>query len=118
VKLTELPRPFICCVLIDDPTPDHLIRTIKLAEYDGAQAFDLELQGVDEAHRSPQALRRVFESTTRPNFTVFRRYRLAGDTLEERASLDETRTRVQLELLDAGSVGFAPWTSPRRGASG
>lgn len=106
MKLTEIPRPFICCVLIDDPTPDHLIRTIKLAEYEGAQAFDLELQGVDEAHRTPDALRRVFEYTTRPTFTVFRRYRLAGDSFEQQASQEAARMQVQLELIDAGSVGF------------
>ena len=106
MKLTEIPRPFICCVLIDDPTPDHLIRTIKLAEYDGAHAFDLELQGVDESHRTPDALRRVFQHTSRPVFTVFRRYRLAGDTFEAQAGRDAARMQLQLDMIDAGSVGF------------
>jgi hypothetical protein len=42
----NLPHPFVCCVLIDDPTPDGVLRTMKLAEYEGADAFDLELQSL------------------------------------------------------------------------
>ena len=106
LKLTEIPRPFVCCVLLDDPTPDHVARTIKLAEYDGADAFDLELQGLDEAYRRPGALGRVFETATRPVFTVYRRYRLSGDRFDEQADLDAARMQLQLDLLDAGSVGF------------
>ena len=94
LKLTEIPRPFVCCVLLDDPTPDHVARTIKLAEYDGADAFDLELQGLDEAYRRPGALGRVFETATRPVFTVYRRYRLSGDRFDEQADLDAARMRA------------------------
>jgi Type I 3-dehydroquinase len=105
-KLTEIPRPFVCCVLLDDPTPDHVVRTIKLAEYDGADAFDLELQGLDGHYRNREALSRVFGATTRPIFTVYRRYRLAGDAFEEQSSLEAARMQLQLDLIDSGSVGF------------
>ncbi|HEV8635089.1 MAG TPA: hypothetical protein VG370_12720 [Chloroflexota bacterium] len=53
----DIPRPFVCCVLIDDSTPGPVVRTIKLAEYEGADAFDLELQGLPPEHRNPRALR-------------------------------------------------------------
>ena len=46
-------------MLIDDPTPAGVMRTMKLAEYEGANAFDLELQGLDREHRNPEALRQV-----------------------------------------------------------
>ncbi len=39
----QLPQPFVCCVLIDDAEPAGVLRTMKLAEYEGADAFDLEL---------------------------------------------------------------------------
>lgn len=46
VGFRDLPRPFVCGVLIDDPTPEGVLRTMKLAEYEGADAFDLEVQGL------------------------------------------------------------------------
>jgi hypothetical protein len=59
LPLTALPRPFVCCVLIDDATPDRVIRTIKLAEYDGADAFELDLQVLEPEHRHASALARI-----------------------------------------------------------
>jgi len=37
----QLPQPFVCCVLIDDAEPTCVLRTMKLAEYEGADAIDL-----------------------------------------------------------------------------
>lgn len=102
----DIPRPFVCCVLIDDPTPDGVIRTMKLAEYEGADVFDLEVQGLDPEFRNPTALRPILERATRPIFTVYRRYpfRRAGISCEPVA--DEERTQLQLDLIDLGSIGF------------
>jgi len=102
----DIPRPFVCCVLIDDPTPEGVLRTMKLAEYDGADAFDLELQGLAPEHRTPEALRSIFDNTTRPIFTVYRRYALRGVDLVYAESDEEARMRAQLELIDLGSIGF------------
>ncbi len=102
----DIPRPFVCCVLIDDPTPDGVIRTMKLAEYEGADAFDLELQGLDSEHRRLAALKPIFDVATRPMFTVFRRYSLTGSELVYAESDEEARMRLQLDLIDYGSIGF------------
>jgi 3-dehydroquinate dehydratase len=102
----DIPRPFICCVLIDDRTPDGVIRTIKLAEYEGADAFDLELQGLDPAYRTASALKPVFDATARPIFTVYRRYALHGSEMVYSESNEEARMRAQLDLIDIGSIGF------------
>jgi hypothetical protein len=102
----DIRRPFICCVLIDDPTIEGVIRTIKLAEYEGADAFDLELQGLAPENRTPKALRPVFESTTLPIFTVYRRYNLRGSELVYAESDEDARMRAQLDLIDLGSIGF------------
>jgi len=102
----DLPQPFVCGVLIDDATPAGVLRTMKLCEYDGADAFDLELQGLDPAYRTPDALRPVFDHATRPIFTVYRRYTLRGSSFVP-AELDEAaRMQVQLDLIDLGSFGF------------
>src|SRR6266851_5145852 len=38
------------------PRPVDVLRTMKLAEYEGADAFDLELQTLDPEYRDAQAL--------------------------------------------------------------
>ena len=102
----DLPRPFICCVLIDDPTPDGVIRTMKLAEYEGADAFDLENQSLDSEYRNLAALDKVFKVATRPVFTVFRRYLLGNTEFRDAAADEDARMRLQLDLIDHGSLGF------------
>src|SRR5207253_898644 len=56
VRLLDLPRPFLCAVLIDDRSPSELERTIKLCEAEGAQAFELDLQVLPPKHRTPEEL--------------------------------------------------------------
>ena len=102
----DIPRPFVCCVLIDDPTPDGVIRTMKLAEYEGADAFDLEIQGLDPEYRTLAALRPIFTVATKPIFTVYRRYSLRGSALVYDQSDEDARMRLQLDLVDLGSIGF------------
>jgi hypothetical protein len=106
MSFRTLPRPFICGVLIDDPTPEGVLRTMKLAEYEGADAFVLELQGLAPDCRTSEALRPIFRHATRPIFTVYRRYTLRGANFVP-AELDEAaRMRLQLDLIDLGSFGF------------
>jgi 3-dehydroquinate dehydratase len=102
----DLPQPFVCCVLIDDHTVDGMLRTMKLAEYEGADAFDLEIQGLNPDQRTVAALRPLFRNATRPIFTVYRRYSLRGTEFVP-AELDEqARMQLQLDLIDEGSLGF------------
>lgn len=105
-RLTALPRPFICCVLIDDATPDAVIRTIKLAEYDGADAFELDLQVLAPECRRPQAVAPIFAATNRPIVTVYRRYDMSQPQPAWYERDEETRMRLQLDCLDVGSAGF------------
>jgi hypothetical protein len=102
----DLPQPFVCGVLIDDARPEGVLRTMKLAEYEGADAFDLELQGLDADARGPDALRSVFQHATRPMFTVYRRYTLRGSQLVHNESDEAARMQAQLDLVDIGSMGF------------
>ena len=102
----DLPRPFVCGVLIDDPTPEGVLRTMKLAEYEGADAFDLEVQGLAPEYRTVEALRPIFRHATRPIFTVYRHYSLRGAAFIPAELDEEARMRLQLDLLDLGSFGF------------
>src|SRR6185437_2468019 len=91
VRFRDIPRPFVCCVLIDDPTVAGAIRTMKLAEYDGADAFDLELQGLNPDQRTPVALRPLFAATTRPIYTVYRRFTVQNGERVRTEKSDEDR---------------------------
>lgn len=106
MRFRDIPQPFVCCVLIDDPNPDGVMRTMKLAEYEGADAFDLELQGLDPEYRNPRALGQIFQVSTLPIFTVYRRYALSGSDLVYAESDEDTRMQTQLDLIDVGSIGF------------
>jgi hypothetical protein len=79
---------------------------MKLAEYDGADAFDLELQALEPDCRAPQALRTVFDQATRPLFTVYRRYTLEGSSFVYAEADEDARMHAQLDLIDIGSMGF------------
>jgi len=105
-RFTALPRPFICGVLIDDATPDAVVRTIKLAEYEGADAFELDLQALAPEFRRPQAVAAIFSATNRPIFTVYRRYDMSQPEPAWFERDEEARIRLQLDCLDVGSVGF------------
>jgi hypothetical protein len=102
----DIPQPFVCGVLIDDARPEGVLRTMKLAEYEGADAFDLEIQGLDPAYRTPAALLPIFRNATRPIFTVYRRYGLRGADFVPAELDEEARMRLQLDLIDLGSIGF------------
>jgi hypothetical protein len=106
MRLSEIGRPFLCGVLVDDRTPAELMRTIKLAEAAGAHAFELDLQVLDPECRTGDRLAPVFESTVLPIFTAFRRYDPGASTLESLAPDDDERVGLQLELLGYGSAGF------------
>jgi hypothetical protein len=79
---------------------------MKLAEYEGADAFDLEIQGLAPEHRAPEALRPIFRHATRPIFTVYRRYSQRGSAFVPAELDDEARMQAQLDLIDLGSFGF------------
>ncbi len=106
MKLSQVPRPFICGVIIE-PDPGHAAAAIKLGEADGAHAFELNVAPFPAQFRNRAALASVFRATSRPVFTTFRRsaYAVAsmgsGDTVS-----DEVRMQTQLDLIDVGSMGF------------
>ncbi len=103
----EIPKPFVCAVLgTEDSTPDGILVTMVHCEYEGADAYTLELQGVEEEHRNPEALKPVFENTTKPIFTANRRYQLRGTEFVYSESEEESRTQTQIDLVDVGSMGF------------
>jgi hypothetical protein len=106
MKLTQVPRPFLCCVLLDDPTPGGVIGRIRLAEAIGAQAFELDLHVLEPEARTAEALAPVFASTNCPIFTTYRRFDFSKAEEKLLSPDEDERIGRQLELISAGSAGF------------
>ena len=100
MKITELRRPFICGTLWDTDR-DSAVRTIRLAELDGADAFELNLLGLGKI--DVESLKDIISSTSKPMFTTNRRRDGWGRRFE---GSEEQRMEVQLKAFDAGTAGF------------
>ena len=107
MKLSEVPRPFICGVIREED-PASAIADMKLAECDGAQVFEFWVSTLRPEFRNVKALRLIFRATTLPIFTTNRRYGRAtpAGADEPLVAEDAARMQLQLELIDLGSGGF------------
>jgi 3-dehydroquinate dehydratase len=109
LKFTGLPRPFIVGVISDNDVA-HCIRSMKLGEFDGADGFQLELQGFKGYPPTLREIREVVSSTTRPVWVTNRR-RPTADVVSE-----EDRVKLMLDSVEAGAAcldmemdTFDPW---------
>jgi 3-dehydroquinate dehydratase len=104
MRLTELERPFIVTSCSDRSIPE-VIATIKRAEYDGAEAFEihLPLAGFPDADE----IARLRDATSRPLYATCRRGRFyellgAGESFD---FTDEERIDLLVEAVEAGFDG-------------
>ena len=98
-SFVNLPKPFIVDV-VTDTDPDSCIATIRNAEYDGAQAFDLHLRSLGLQYHNQHDLERIIKSTWRPTMTIFYR----DDSIWKTGLTDEDRAQAHLLGLKAGSA--------------
>lgn len=107
MRLSQLSRPFIVCV-ITDTTTDAAIATMRLAHLDGADAYELNLPLL--AASTFAQLCSVFTATNQPVYTSCRRrefLRVYGvDPQCLPAWNDFERMERQLSALKAGSVAL------------
>lgn len=119
LKLTALNRPFITAIIIDDSI-DEMIRTIKLAESDGADSFEVNLHSLEPFPPTKWDLKDIFACTNKPAFTVNRRMnqwaKIMADQgaperrwqrfINRKVSTEEERMQLQIDAFEAGSAGF------------
>lgn len=124
MALTDLPRPFIVCVLTDR-APDATIATMRLARLDGADAYELNLPLL--AGAAPETLRAILAAVDRPTYTSCRRagfMRVYGVAPESLPAWDDAeRMQRQIDALALGSAAldmemdtFDPNPAPPLGA--
>jgi 3-dehydroquinate dehydratase len=92
VKFSRLKQPFICTVLTDSNLKES-IRTIKLSDYDGSDAYEIHLMMMEDRFLNEKDLKAIFQSTIKPILTSYYRW-----DYEKHLDVDEEK-RIQL-LID------------------
>ncbi|MGD0804883.1 MAG: type I 3-dehydroquinate dehydratase [Candidatus Bathyarchaeia archaeon] len=108
MKFTELPRPFIVGVISDDDV-SHCVRSMKLGEFDGADGFQLELQGFKGYPPTLKEIREVVSSTTKPVWVTNRRRPTSAESDEDRVNLMLKSVEAGAACLDMEMDTFDPW---------
>lgn len=98
-SFVNLPKPFIVTV-VTDPDPDSCIATIRNAEYDGSQAFDIHFRALEPQYHNENDLERLIKSTYRPVMMI--NYR--SDNAWHRDISEEERAEEQLMGIRCGAA--------------
>ena len=93
------PKPFIACVLTD-PDPNSTLATIRNAECDGTNAFDLHLRALERQYLNKDDLSRIILSSYRPMMMIFYRN---GPQIWCANINDEDRENALMLALDCGA---------------
>lgn len=93
LKFTQIKRPFICTI-ISDSNPTDCKRTIWLSDYDGSDAYQMNLMMLERRFLNEKDLRPVFQATGKPILVCHYRW-----DYEKPLPMDEEK-RIQL-LIDA-----------------
>lgn len=105
---TDLEQPFTCAAIYE-PTVDAATSVMKESEFDGADAFIVNLmgdgtQGLREEFLTEEHLQRLFTSTSKPSMACYYRWHFGGESIditdEERQEILRTAVRAGAECID------------------
>ncbi len=97
----NLPRPFIVTASGGKTVADQLA-TIKMAEFDGTDAFDLHMQSLERQYHNLKDLTDIIHSTNKPVLALYYRWNMGGNVDVS----DEDRVAAQLIAIEAGAAGL------------
>jgi len=101
IKFTQIKQPFICTIL-SDSNPMDLIRSIRLSDYDGADAYQMNLMMIEKKFLNEKDLRAVFRSTVKPILVCYYRW-----NYEKHLDIqEEERIQILLEATRWGASGI------------
>lgn len=101
IKFTRIRRPFTCTI-VSDPTPADCVRTIRLSDYDGSDAYEMNLMMMDRKFINEQDLKPVFRSTIKPVLVCHYRW-----DYEKPLYMDEgERIRLLVDAVRWGADGI------------
>jgi 3-dehydroquinate dehydratase len=101
---TDLEQPFIC-TMISEPTVEAARSVMKHSEFEGADAFIVNLMGdgeygLEKSALDEDSLRDLFESTPLPSMACYYRRKYTGERVEE---TDEERMEILRRAVRAGA---------------
>ena len=97
-SFVKLPKPFIAAV-VTESDPDSFIATIRNADYDGANAFDIHLRSLERQYHTVNDLERIIQCTSKPTLMI--NYR--SDSKWDGQRTDEERVESHLLAVRAGA---------------
>lgn len=97
-SFVQLPAPVLSAV-ITEATPGESIRTIRTAEFEGAQAFLYDLRKLERQYHTEEHLASIFRATDRPVMVYYYRRPMRGFE----AVSDEIRAETFLTSVAAGA---------------
>ncbi|MEK7826184.1 MAG: type I 3-dehydroquinate dehydratase, partial [Thermodesulfobacteriota bacterium] len=114
IKFTQLKQPLICTI-ISDPTPAEIVRTMILSDFDGTDAYEINLMILDKKYWNEKDMGNIFKSTAKPVLVC--NYRWDYDkhldmNEEERIQLLINMVKWGASGIDLEADAFDPSTGP------
>ena len=114
IKFTQLPQPLICTI-VSDPTPAEIARTLMLSDFDGADAYEINLMCLDRKYWNEKDLGNLFRSTVKPVLVCHYRWdyeKHLDISEEERVELLVNAVRWGASGIDMDADTFDPTPGP------
>ena len=115
IKFTQLKQPLICTI-ISDSNPGDCIRTVMLSDYDGTDAFEMNLMMLEKRYLNEKDLKSIYTATVKPMLVCHYRW-----DYEKHLEIDEEK-RIQLLInavrwgasgIDLEADAFDPSPGPK-----
>ena len=114
VKFSQIPQPFTCTI-ITEKTPADCIRTIKLSDFDGTEAYQMHLMMLEKQYLNEDDLKKIYQSTIKPILVSHYRW----DYTKHIDMDEDKRIRLLVKCFKGGASGidleadaFAPVPGP------
>jgi 3-dehydroquinate dehydratase len=101
VKFTQLKQPLICTI-ISDTNPSTCIRTVLVSDYDGTDAYELNLMTLEKRFWNEKDLKSIFTATVKPILVCHYRW-----NYEKPLDIDEEkRIKLLVNAVQWGASGI------------
>jgi len=115
IKFTQLRQPLICTI-ISDNNPTNCIRTIMVSDYEGTDAYELNLMSLEKQYWNGKDMKSIFTATVKPVLVCHYRWNyekhLDMDE-EERIKLLINNVRWGASGIDLEADAFDPSPGPK-----
>ncbi len=101
IKFTQLRQPLICTI-ISDPTPTEIVRTMTLSDFDGTDAYEINLMKIDKKYWNEKDMGGIFKATARPILVCHYRW----DYEKHLDINEEERIQLLISMVKWGASGI------------